>query len=297
MDREVSSKESHVEVGSWRSGTLHNGYDLSEVEIDKIPVRFFQSYGLTAKCRRRRQGTTPLANRIDCSRVISAKDQSIFKNMIHSDALFRSIRHWLLTEPLFVIVGTGRSGTGYVSQVLTAAGIRTGHERWWNPAGHRGIRLVGDASWCATFEVDDYRGRIFHQIRDPLETLRSVASVEVAQHRTGNPWYRHRTQFVDMTGDPLVDAVQVVDVWLTKAEEVSEWTWRLEDLDVDLVAEIGRRVGRKVDRVAAAEALRSATRNEKTDEKRTTYEFGWENLPERAESERIREIAQRYGYI
>lgn len=206
-------------------------------------------------------------------------------------------RSLVWSEPRFVIVGTGRSGTGFISQLLSAGGIRTGHEGWWKPTGRPQRRLVGDASWCATFELDDYKGRIFHQIRDPLATLRSVAAVEVAPHRRDNAWNEFRTRFVDYTGDTIVDSLLTVDTWLTKAEDVAEWTWRLEDVTPDLVVEIGKRIGRGVDRQAVSRAMESATFNEKTKSKWKTYEFGWDDLPNGPEKMRVLAIAASYGYV
>lgn len=201
-----------------------------------------------------------------------------------------------LIEPKFVVIGTGRSGTAYIASLLTAGGIRTGHEGWWNPIGRRMMLLQGDASWCATFELDDYSGRVFHQIRDPLLTMRSVAAVEVAPHRRSNAWFKYRTQYVDYTGNPIVDALLTVDRWLLQAERISEWTWRLEDVNPDLVVEIGRRVGIRVNRARVEAAFPSAQRNEKSERKLLHYDFGWDDLPAGQEKERVIEIARRYGY-
>lgn len=202
-----------------------------------------------------------------------------------------------LVEPRFVIVGTGRSGTGYIAALLWAGGIRCGHEGWWSPLDRKRPRLQGDASWCATFELDGYGGRIFHQVRDPLVTMRSVAAVEVAPHRRRNAWYRYRTQFVDYTGDPMIDALLTTERWLVKAEAIAEWTWRLEDVDTALVSEIGTRVGLPIDGAGVAAAIASAPRNEAYSKKEGTFDFGWDDLPDGPEKHRIVEIARRYGYL
>lgn len=200
-------------------------------------------------------------------------------------------------EPSFVIVGTGRSGTGYISQLLTAGGVQTGHELWWSPMGPRRLGLTGDASWCATFEVDRYRGRVFHQIRDPLLTMRSIAATEVDVHRRDNPWYRYRSQFVSYTGDPIIDSLLTTDRWLAKAEAVAEWTWRLEDVGPKLLEEIGARLGLPVDISAVAAAMMTVPRNEKQRVKKSVFRFGWDDLPDGDTKERVLEIAERYGYV
>ena len=209
----------------------------------------------------------------------------------------RLIERPFLIEPKFVIVGTGRSGTGYISSLLTAGGIRCGHEGWWSPLDRRQPRLVGDSSWCATFELDDYDGRVFHQIRDPISTMRSVAASEVSPHRRQNPWYQYRTQFVEYTDDPILDALLTVDRWLAKSEEIAEWTWRLEDVDVDLVAAIGARLGRVVDRDGVQMALDSAPRNKMKYKKQKTYDFSWNDLPDVPAKQRVLAIGESYRYL
>ena len=205
-------------------------------------------------------------------------------------------RRALLVEPTFVIVGSGRSGTRFIARVLTAGGIRTGHEGWWTPTGRRQVRLHGDASWCAAFELNAYAGRVFHQIREPLATMRSLAALDVSPHQRDSPWYASRTRHVTFTGDPVVDALSTADRWLVQSERVAEWTWRLEDVDADLVAEIGRRLGRRVNRGRVEAALSSADRNRKLDRIREVYTFGWDDLPDGHAKDRVRRIAERYRY-
>ena len=231
------------------------------------------------------------SRRIDSRPLIQRFWQSAFLRT-------RRLAEWpFLIEPRFAIVGTGRSGTQYIASVLTAVGIRCGHEEWWAPINRKRAFLHGDASWCATFELEDYTGRIFHQIRNPLLTLRSVAAVEISPDNTPLSWYRYRARHIDFTGDPIHDALVIVDKWLTKAESISEWTWRLEDVDVDLVVEIGERLGEKVSRQRVQQAIQTAPRNEKARKERIYYNFGWDDLPDGPEKERIASIAQRYGYL
>ncbi len=46
----------------------------------------------------------------------------------------------------FIVVGTGRCGTGYVSHILRACGLPTGHESVFSAFGIQPVpdRLVGD---------------------------------------------------------------------------------------------------------------------------------------------------------
>lgn len=95
----------------------------------------------------------------------------------------------------FVVAGTGRSGTGFLSRALTELGLPTGHEavfdfdlessgtleRWAHPrpyAGHEDYdeELVGDASLGVVFSLGRLEGTVstlVHVTRNPADVLRS----------------------------------------------------------------------------------------------------------------------------
>lgn len=203
-----------------------------------------------------------------------------------------------LKQPRFVILGTGRSGSGYIAGLLTAAGVPTGHEAWWNPQRSRIGSLAGDSSWCATFALQGYDGKVFHQIRNPLAAISSIAATDMAPHSVGNPWYEYRRRYVELCGDPVTDAVAVVATWLERAERVASWTWRLEDLTLELVAEIVARVGYDPTQVASSNIdLASVSRNTKDHEKRDRYQLQWDDLQPSAFLDSIQTVAEKYGYL
>lgn len=84
-----------------------------------------------------------------------------------------------MNPPAFVVTGCGRSGTGYLAALLTAAGRPCGHEAFFQPdtlvvpPAFRAPR--GDASWLAAPFVSRLpRGTVVvHLVRDPLEVVRS----------------------------------------------------------------------------------------------------------------------------
>jgi hypothetical protein len=213
--------------------------------------------------------------------------------------LKRALRRPLLRRPRFVIVGTGRSGTRYISQVLTLAGIRCGHEAWWTTRGTRAIRLLGDASWLALFNLDDFRGHVYHQVRDPIDVISSLAATSMnpewrARHPTSHAFHAHRSQYVTFSGDPLVDAMQFVNVYLTEAERVAERTWRVEDVDAEIIIQIAADIGRRLTREAAQAALRSVP---PTTHGREHGLLGWDGLPDGPLKERLILQAEGYGYL
>jgi hypothetical protein len=200
----------------------------------------------------------------------------------------------LLVEPRFVIVGTGRSGTRYISRLLQAAGIRCGHENWWRLDDQQATRLEGDASWIATFQLDDYRGQIFHQVRDPLKVVNSILYGK-KQLLRGGPALEGRIRWIDITGDDRFDALNIAVTWLRKAEQIAAWTWRLEDMDSDLLQHICDRIGHPIDSRLADRALATVApnTNKHTDGQRIT----WDDLPPSTVKTEAMTFAKHYGYL
>ena len=87
----------------------------------------------------------------------------------------------------FLITGCGRSGTRFISDLLTLNGVPTGWEATLNPIAcpcHKAIdypfllrrlRLWGDANWLAVpyLRRIPTTVKIFHQVRHPLLVVRS----------------------------------------------------------------------------------------------------------------------------
>lgn len=209
------------------------------------------------------------------------------------------LKKWILTEPRFVITGTGRCGTKYISRLLTAAGVKTGHEQWWNPLDNKASRLVGDASWCAAFNLDAYEGHVFHQVRDTIKVVESMVAVEVAPHRVDKAWPQYRRRYIDFSGDPLIDAMRITEAWLAESERLAEWTWRLEDVDADLVVALGERIGMKLrrDRVEAAMAEVPSDTNKKIDKRDDQVRITWDDLPDGELKQRLIAFATQFGYL
>ena len=204
---------------------------------------------------------------------------------------------WKLFEPGFVIVGPGHSGTRYTAMLLQAAGIRCGHETWWTLTGTkpRSLRLQGDSSWVATFQLDTYTGKILHQVRDPLKVINSFVRYTPKPPPPGDG--PRRSDFFEETGDRLVDALQIVVTWVHKAEEIAEWDYRVEDIDTELLLEICERIGHPVSRdvaVAALEAVSTKTNQHVSD---TEGRLRWEEIPDMPLKSQAMAISERYGYL
>lgn len=77
----------------------------------------------------------------------------------------------------YLIVGTGRCGTGYMSKILTDSGIKCSHEGIFTPYGIKDInKYDADSSWLAVPHILTYRQtleRVVHIVRHPLKIFRS----------------------------------------------------------------------------------------------------------------------------
>jgi hypothetical protein len=201
----------------------------------------------------------------------------------------------MLTEPDFVITGTGRSGTGYISRLLTAVGIRCGHEEWWNPYNKRTPGLAGDASWLAVPHLDGYQGRVFHQIRDPLKVISSLMNGEMSEDYA-EPYRTYKQQHcpTGYTPDDLTSTVQFVARWLQQIDLHTEDAWRLEDIDEAFLVDLAATLGRPIDPIAAKQAITAVPTT--YNKHRTGHQYTWDELPDIPETAWLAEWAARWGY-
>ena len=89
----------------------------------------------------------------------------------------------LAKKPVYAIVGTGRCGTGYSAEFLTQAGIPFCHEGYYTfdgpklRNGRRNHEAIGDASWLAVPYLPDPEVTVVHQLRHPLDVIRSLYNI------------------------------------------------------------------------------------------------------------------------
>lgn len=89
----------------------------------------------------------------------------------------------------FLITGCGRSGTNFLSQLISASGQRCGHEEMFNLTGSRDNTLRYESSWYAVPYLHDLPRPcgILHIVRDPAKVARSFYRIGLLSSR---PW-RH----------------------------------------------------------------------------------------------------------
>jgi hypothetical protein len=157
------------------------------------------------------------------------------------------MRSMMDIEPI-PIVGTGRSGTGHIAALLTAAGVPCGHEQYWHvgpvPRGDTGLHY--DASWLALRDVERIRREhkpVVHLKRDPLDSFHSFATKQW-RNDMECPYYRHKTALYDMpqwqhTGHRVHDAAVTVLQLGKLAQRFRTDSFRLENLSVDDLCQMG----------------------------------------------------------
>lgn len=202
-----------------------------------------------------------------------------------------------LRPPRFVIAQTGHSGSGYIARVLTAAGIDTGHEDWFRPGRRRVSGLVGDSSWCAVPELGSFRGTVFHQVRAPLPTLRSLAAAMSQPDTDRNRPYRRiveRALDVRERDDPIRAAMLRYLEFNRMSEQRAIRRWQVESVSVEDIECVANSLGIDVPIDRARAALRTVPTN--VNKHDVPDQFDWDDLPASTLATEVREMAARYGY-
>lgn len=151
-----------------------------------------------------------------------------------------------------IVTGTGRSGTLWAAEALSAAGIDCGHERAFDPRRHGEGDWVADSSWLAAPCTPFADAYVVHLVRHPLDVIRSRATWGTFQRRRG-PWARWAIRHVPAMADPTLSPVERAAVHWTGWVQLitADETLRLEGVTA---ADIGR-LARLVDSAAVTPAL------------------------------------------
>lgn len=116
----------------------------------------------------------------------------------------------------FVVTGSGRCGTTWMSRALTRAGLPCGHEEAYNP-WHTGVwpdHLAADSSWVAACKMDQVTEPMALLVRHPLAVVRSLVEIGFFTWDMDNPFH-----------GPLQRAYPFVYDWTTPQDRALEmWT-------------------------------------------------------------------------
>lgn len=144
--------------------------------------------------------------------------------------------------PRTVVIGTGRSGTGYIAHLLLASGVsNVAHEGWFNPilwgAGIDRIQRPGldvDVSWLALpfIEIGAWSGPVLHVTRHPIDCIRSLEWTQHITHPDSpfSVFARKNAPWVNDISDPLEIAAAFYVEWNLRCAAVADATIRVEDV-------------------------------------------------------------------
>lgn len=196
----------------------------------------------------------------------------------------------------FVITGTGRSGTGFTSAALQAAGLAVGHEEWFtvDPARRRDD-LVGDVSWLAVPDLGSFEGPVVQQVRHPLDVIRSLVGIRMFSSGVHGAyrWFMF-AHLPGLTGDDLVDSVRWWVEWNERIEEHASMRILLHELDAARLGEVLEHVGHPVPSARLEAAVDEVGTN--VNARRRARELDWDDLPPGEMTDRLVAMAARYGY-
>ena len=197
----------------------------------------------------------------------------------------------------FVVTGTGRSGTGFISQVFTNAGMPCGHEKVFNPYETRAAGYMGDASWMAVPYLSELRSStvVFHQMRHPLKVVRSLCGDSSLTAHRNNPYRVFKERHCDYLTfeNTVMDAMRYVVDWTWRIERRRTLWWRVEDFDAANLEAAATVLRQPLDSRVAEYALNVPPwyRN-----KHVATDLGWDDLPDGPEKDDLVDLTGEYGY-
>jgi hypothetical protein len=164
--------------------------------------------------------------------------------------------------------------------------------------------LVADSSWLAVpylRNVVSSGYRVYHQVRNPLEVLRSHLGIKFfARPRS---WcekepYLHTVWRFDKGVFAFDDAMRRSMMfwvrWNEAAEVFARRRWRVEDVNADLLRDVCKDAGEPLSKRAAEHAC--ATVSKRYNHKGRHENVTWADVPEGRLGDLFRGMAERYGY-
>jgi hypothetical protein len=131
-----------------------------------------------------------------------------------------------------LVTGCGRSGTTYISQLLTLSGLDIPHELM----GEHGV-----ASWYMAVDSKEaphgpgakgfHFKRVYHQVRHPLDVISSWRiNIPSADKKVWAFICSHISE-ISLSEPILVKCAKYWYYWNLEAEKKAHWRYRIEDID------------------------------------------------------------------
>lgn len=227
----------------------------------------------------------------------------------------------------FVVTGTGRSGTGFASEIFTAAGLPCGHEQYfriWPGLGEvgevldlpyplirrpyhqlretmrrRGLGLAGDASWMAVPRLPRRSTVSLLQLRHPAKVVRSFLGTQFFTDMNRHHQQRsYALRFFKLTGEPIDDALRWWLYWNETAAKHADVIYALESVDATLFAGLLDRLGQAEADDRAVRALTAVQTDVNSSQRRgdAAPQLAWEQFPDTPSKLQVQRMAESWGY-
>lgn len=201
----------------------------------------------------------------------------------------------------FLATGCGRSGTTWISHLLTRLGIPTWHERQFDPY-HSGPLVVPEASWLAIPYIDTLHRDtpVLRMIRNPYDVISSVMQLDFQVGRVGNDHdaflIKHGPSFITEPDDKLTRAIRWVTTWDYPLDDIDHHVIKTDvDTSVELVDAIVYVTGDDV-RFDDVQWAMNRVGTKVNTKRRTHPVISHRDIDAHPEGWRVRRRAERFGY-
>lgn len=218
-----------------------------------------------------------------------------------------------MIRPL-VVTGVGRSGTGYISQVLGRSGLPCGHETVFRALQRdEDLDFSADSSWFAPPRIGALNRRrakrnlppvvVIHQVRHPLRWIRSWTRTRTSRSKKGHSRYLNFLSqsllpegWLDRrAADPIGSYLELWVKWNELVEALEPHSrHRVEDLDADRIVAIGSAAGRELSRGRVERSLHTVSKSYNT--RGPTAGLTWGDLEGKPYYAPFVELGRKYGY-
>lgn len=216
--------------------------------------------------------------------------------------------HFHVDWPKFIGVSTGRAGSVYIATVMNRAGISCTHELAYvaqnfstsahgvpSPPTWNRAELGEWSAQVVPILALERPKHVWHQVRDPLNVVASLLAFRLFHNPQPHGFQgQYMRSFITLTGEPMRDAVRFTVTWLERCEQVSTAMWRVEDVNVELLVQLGDMLDVEVSEETARRAIQSTSRTK--NRKQTPQPLGEKDLPLGDDTRRLLELRRSYGY-
>jgi len=201
----------------------------------------------------------------------------------------------------YLIVGTGRSGTGFVKHLLGVNGISCGHETVFGLPHSKeaylqklkDIRLPAESSWMVVPFLDDILEaepniKLLHITRHPVKVIKSFLDLGILNHKN-NPLY---VQVIGpyVTGNTDIELlVSYYITWYKFLEQYDRLILDIDNFDYSKFSEFIGRTAIQDDSVVNRKSNQKARKRDEADV--------LNDITMSCRYEELQKICEKYGFI